>query len=1138
MKKYSSIILVLAMLFHLLSGVSVFAAEPNNIFADEYNFQSSWIMSDLKYRGAANPEYIDNEDGRHALRFYGNTQGFIDNGMDYSSGSKYSGRLQQKFLKSAEIQPDDYIVVKFWAKAVSEDGNECYITPSLQVVNESDSAGAGGASGGSITLLTDQWQEYSYILQAKALKDGDTGYRIVLNLGYYKQTTYISDFTIENYGTENPDEDLDIPEEYPKEISLSSDIVRFGSGNYDMTLPAQATDLGDNPPVSNATYVAGIGNGGYYGMRSGLFQISEENTYVVASYWVKMKALDADAELSFLGRLQYFNSAGSTGGSTYLYSETDVRNATAVEDGMWYRVFQIYKIPALSDPLRDADFDRLRFIICPGVSGTHAETYIGGFEILDFGTEFTYGNKTDTVSSIKAYINDSSLKNIRYGNQSIDGFDPSVTGYVTESVSAKTVSVVPGSVFSEYEIIDEGTVPGSIVIHTRSYCADRLNEHGDFYSQCDYRIWVKNEDVWSIGNADVSSLHMGENTVNINVYSKSESTEALLMAVLYDTKTNAVCGADMKPVSSTGVYPVTLTVPENTADLCLAAFILDGVSYKPLTDRTVLIGTMGEPVDIDTDSDLSVVQNFETGMMEVCGTLSEQLPLRISVIAVNGTEVSDDSVAFADVVKASTDGNFAFSFVPYSKDKNSQFTMYVCDEKTGEQIEKPFYWYSDGMIDDAVEWFKTASESDVADALLTKDSFINGNVRAEVLFGSILEQYYSLRDKTAVNRALAKKAFADADELKDTCLKAVNDARLCEQFADADISELKRLIETNGSTIGLYIDGDYGYSVLENSDLEEILNGLAGQQFSSVSELAETYNTALILYIFNQYPWGKLEAAAAAYADDLNIDLNSNAYKKISSSRSTLYKTLANAVFADLSDIKQLFDSTVESLYEQSHTGGSSSGGTGGGGTGSSYSVYDNSASQAAEKNDTVLPVFSDVSSAAWAEKYIMDLYYKGIVSGDGTGRFNPNATLTRAEYVKMIVLALGLFDQDTDVSFADCGTGDWYYNYVASGVSAGIVYGKDNGSFGADEPVTRQDMAVLAYRGLLASGLKLSAVNDVSVFSDTSEIAEYAAEGVKMMQQLGIINGMGDNRFAPNEYSTRAMAAKVISSLLQIKQE
>ena len=96
------------------------------------------------------------------------------------------------------------------------------------------------------------------------------------------------------------------------------------------------------------------------------------------------------------------------------------------------------------------------------------------------------------------------------------------------------------------------------------------------------------------------------------------------------------------------------------------------------------------------------------------------------------------------------------------------------------------------------------------------------------------------------------------------------------------------------------------------------------------------------------------------------------------------------------------------------------------------------------------------------------------------------------------------------------------------------MVSGYDDGSFGVGKTITREDMAVLAYRILEHTGMSLDSVNEKIVFDDENEISAYALESVGAMQEAGIINGTGDNMFSPKGGATRAMAAKIIYELLQ----
>ena len=53
--------------------------------------------------------------------------------------------------------------------------------------------------------------------------------------------------------------------------------------------------------------------------------------------------------------------------------------------------------------------------------------------------------------------------------------------------------------------------------------------------------------------------------------------------------------------------------------------------------------------------------------------------------------------------------------------------------------------------------------------------------------------------------------------------------------------------------------------------------------------------------------------------------------------------------------------------------------------------------------------------------------------------------------------------------------------------------------------------------------------------FADENEFADYASEAISNMYNMGFINGVGDNRFAPNERTTRAQTAKIIYTMIQM---
>ena len=179
---------------------------------------------------------------------------------------------------------------------------------------------------------------------------------------------------------------------------------------------------------------------------------------------------------------------------------------------------------------------------------------------------------------------------------------------------------------------------------------------------------------------------------------------------------------------------------------------------------------------------------------------------------------------------------------------------------------------------------------------------------------------------------------------------------------------------------------------------------------------------------------------------------------------------------------------------------------------------------------------FSDLESVPWAKEAIEALAAKGVVSGPGDGTFRPNNKVTRAEFLKMLMTAFSLIDKNAASTFSDVKEGMWYYEAVATAEKLGIVKGKGDGSFGVNEQITRQDMAVMAYRISLILDMNLGTGSGDVQFADKSDISAYALEAVAAMQEKGIINGIGDNRFAPKNNATRAEAAVIIYRLYKLQ--
>lgn len=210
--------------------------------------------------------------------------------------------------------------------------------------------------------------------------------------------------------------------------------------------------------------------------------------------------------------------------------------------------------------------------------------------------------------------------------------------------------------------------------------------------------------------------------------------------------------------------------------------------------------------------------------------------------------------------------------------------------------------------------------------------------------------------------------------------------------------------------------------------------------------------------------------------------------------------------------------------------GGSTGGGGYGGGMTAGYGSNDNSSNTNSNTNSGSMTVpaegFSDLGDVAWASEAISALSNLGIINGMGDGLFSPQSTVTREQFAKMIVGVMGYsVDQAASTNFSDAN-GAWYTPYIAAAVNNGIITGRDNGTFGVGENITRQDMAVIIYRALNLSGA------DIHEFTDSVQISDYAVSAVSALYNMGIISGYTDGSFGPKDNATRAEAAKMLYSV------
>lgn len=173
---------------------------------------------------------------------------------------------------------------------------------------------------------------------------------------------------------------------------------------------------------------------------------------------------------------------------------------------------------------------------------------------------------------------------------------------------------------------------------------------------------------------------------------------------------------------------------------------------------------------------------------------------------------------------------------------------------------------------------------------------------------------------------------------------------------------------------------------------------------------------------------------------------------------------------------------------------------------------------------------FDDVGEdMAWAREAVEVLAGMGIINGTGNG-FEPNRSITRAEFVKIISEAMGYGDAGTAADiFSDLDSSQWYSGYVAKAFANGLVKGDENGNFRPQDTISRYEIAVML--GRLSGGDTSSSLS----FEDASDVPDWALKGVRYASGEKLMNGYEDNTFRGSRSMTRAEVAAVTYRYLNL---
>lgn len=502
-----------------------------------------------------------------------------------------------------------------------------------------------------------------------------------------------------------------------------------------------------------------------------------------------------------------------------------------------------------------------------------------------------------------------------------------------------------------------------------------------------------------------------------------------------------------------------------------------------------------------------------------------------NVYDIDTANANPDVIAYYDNIelkKVNEVNTFAANIkIPDRFADGDYYVYFVSQNKDGQAVtlRKTVYYAGSAKLDDMLADFN-AITAETAETTI--------NTYMDVLLGvaSDMDAFYTA-NKAAVNEAVvAGKPYANVGVINNTIF-AIYAADKLKNVTDADT--FKSTLEYYASVFGIDVT-----SAEYIAGAAEINNRLFSDRANITKlNLADKFANALMLSEFNNATRETAPAVLDKYASKLGITVNAAYIDSIA-------KTIAadGVVFNSAQDVVDAYNAGI-SLGGSSGTGsaptpstpvGGLGGGGGGGGGATTDKVYFDKPYVEAEKTvdgGSATAAFNDLDSVSWAVEAITELKRIGVINGVSETEFAPNREVTREEFAKMIVNAFSITGEGK--SFADVPATAWYAPFVTALASSGIVNGVTDTKFGVGANITRQDAAVILDRTALKSGIEYeydySALN---IFTDY--IADYAVDSIYRLYQNRVISGTSATTFSATATLTRAQAAKMIYSLMQLK--
>ena len=175
---------------------------------------------------------------------------------------------------------------------------------------------------------------------------------------------------------------------------------------------------------------------------------------------------------------------------------------------------------------------------------------------------------------------------------------------------------------------------------------------------------------------------------------------------------------------------------------------------------------------------------------------------------------------------------------------------------------------------------------------------------------------------------------------------------------------------------------------------------------------------------------------------------------------------------------------------------------------------------------------FKDIENH-WAEEDIVYSIKQGWMKGISDNQFSPDGQLTRAQVATALVRAMNLQNHEIESKdkFIDVNTNHWAYKEIQIAKDKGLISGFKDNTFAPDKAITREEMATLISRVIESSDIDINTTNTYMDYKDVKS-DRWSYNDIMKMTSLGILKGVGDNKFNPINKMTRAEMSALMHRL------